>query len=153
MAVYFLDSSALVKRYAQETGSDWVEGLTDPQEGHTLYLARITAVEVVAAVGRRQRGGALSAEDAATALQDFSYDLAHQYRLVEITALLITQAMRLAVTYALRGYDAVQLAAVLTVHTARESQGLSRLTLVSADHERNAAAMAEALPVDDPNTH
>jgi hypothetical protein len=113
----------------------------------------MTAVEVAAAVGRRQRGGALSAEDAATALQDFSYDLAHQYRLVEITALLITHAMRLAVTYALRGYDAVQLAAVLTVHTARESQGLSRLTLVSADHERNAAARAEALSVDDPNRH
>jgi predicted nucleic acid-binding protein len=142
-----------VKRYAQEPGSGWIEGLTDPQAGHTLYLARITAVEVAAAVGRRQRGGALSAEDAATALQDFSYDLAHQYRLVEITALLITHAMRLAVTYALRGYDAVQLAAVLTVHAARESQGLSRLTLVSADHELNAAARAEALSVDDPNVH
>ena len=61
MAVYFLDSSAVVKRYAQETGSAWVELLTDPQAGHHLYLARITAVEVVAAVARRQRGGALSA--------------------------------------------------------------------------------------------
>jgi hypothetical protein len=29
VAVYFLDSSALVKRYAQETGSAWVEMLTD----------------------------------------------------------------------------------------------------------------------------
>lgn len=153
MAVSFLDSSALVKRYAQETGSDWVEGRTDPQEGHTLYLARMTAVEVAAAVGRRQRGGALSAGDAATALQDLSYDLAHQYRLVEITALLITHAMRLAVIYALRGYNAVQLASVLTVHTAREAQGLSRLTLVSTDHERNAAARADALSVDDSNTH
>ena len=33
MAVYFFDSSALVKRYAQETGSAWVEILTDPQAG------------------------------------------------------------------------------------------------------------------------
>ena len=153
MAVYFCDSSALVKRYAQETGSAWVEALTDPQAGHRLYLARITAVEVIAAVARRQRGGALSAADAAAALTDFAYDLAHQYRQVDITSRLITQAMRLAETYALRGYDAVQLAAVLTVHTAREAQGLSRLTLVSADQELNAAAVAEGLLVDDPNTH
>ena len=62
-------------------------------------------------------------------------------------------AIRLAETYALRGYDAVQLAAVLTVHAAREAQGLSRLTLVSADHELNTAAVAESLLVDDPNTH
>src|SRR5713226_10180555 len=61
VAVYFFDSSALVKRYAQETGSAWVEALTDPQAGHGLCLARIPAVEVVAAVAHRQRGGALSA--------------------------------------------------------------------------------------------
>ena len=139
MAVYFLDSSALVKRYAQETGSAWVEILTDPQAGHHLYLACITAVEVVAAVARRQRGGALSAADAAAALADFADDLAHQYRQVDITSRLITQA--------------IQLAAVLTVHVAREAQGLSRLTLVSADHELNAAAVAEGLLVDDPNIH
>jgi uncharacterized protein len=153
VAVFFLDSSALVKRYAQETGSAWVEILTDPQAGHHFYLARITAVEVVAAVARRQRGGAFSAADAAAALTDFADDLAHQYRQVDITSRLITQAIELAKTYALRGYDAIQLAAVLTVHVAREAQGLSRLTLVSADHELNTAAVAEGLLVDDPNLH
>ena len=102
MAVYFLDSSALVKRYAQETGSAWIALLTDPQAGHHFYLARITAVEVVAAVARRQRGGAFSAVDAA-ALADCADDLAHQYRQVDITSRLITQAIELAKTYALPG--------------------------------------------------
>ena len=153
MAVYFLDSSAVVKRYAQETGSAWIELLTAPQAGHYFYLARITAVEVVAAVARRQRGGAFSAAEAAAALADFADDLAHHYRQVDITSRLITQAIELAKTYALRGYDAMQLAAVLTVHVAREAQGLSWLTLVSADHELNAAAVAEGLLMDDPNLH
>ena len=153
MAVYFFDSSALVKRYAQETGSAWVEVLTDPQAGHHLYVARITAVEVVAAVTRRQRGGAFAAADAAAALADVADDLAHHYRQVDITSRLITQAIQLAKTYALRGYDAIQLAAVLTVHVAREAQGLSRLTLVSADRELNGAALAEGVRVDDPNIH
>ena len=153
MTVYFLDSSAVVKRYAQETGSAWIALLTDPQAGHHLYLARITAVEVVAAVARRQRGGAFAATEAAAALADFADDLAHYYRQVDITVRLITQAIALAQTYALRGYDAIQLAAVLTVHVAREAQGLPRLTLVSADHELNAAAVAEGVLVDDPNRH
>ena len=71
MAVYFLDSSAVVKRYAQETGSAWVEALTAPSAGNALYLAHITAVEIVAAVTRRQRGGTLTASDAARALGGF----------------------------------------------------------------------------------
>src|SRR6516165_11105639 len=153
VAVYFLESSAVVKRYAQETGSAWIALLNDPQAGHHLSLARITAVEVVAAVARRQRGGAFAATEAAAALADFADDLAHHYRQVDNTVRLSTQAIALAQTSALRGYDAIQLAAVLTVHVAREAQGLPRLTLVSADHERNAAAVAEGVLVDDPNRH
>jgi hypothetical protein len=30
MGAYYLDSSALVKRYAQEIGSSWVDRLTNP---------------------------------------------------------------------------------------------------------------------------
>src|SRR4029450_13475228 len=74
----FLGSSALVKRYAQEIGSAWIELLTAPQAGHHFYLARITAVEVVAAVARRQRGGAFSTAKATAALADFADDLAYQ---------------------------------------------------------------------------
>jgi uncharacterized protein len=48
----------------------------------------------------------------------------------------------------LRGYDAVQLAAALEIHSQAPS-----LTLISADTGPNAAAMAEGLLVDDPNRH
>ncbi len=34
MAMYFLDSSAIVKRYFQEPGHDWIETLHDPNQGH-----------------------------------------------------------------------------------------------------------------------
>jgi hypothetical protein len=61
--------------------------------------------------------------------------------------------MGLAETHALRGYDAVQCAAVLVVHTYRQALQMPGLTLVSADDALNAAAAAEGLLVDDPNTH
>ena len=153
MAVYFFDSSALVKRYAQETGSDWVIETTEPQAGHILYIARITAVEVISAITRRQRGGSLSETDAATASSDFRYDLSHQYRVVEVTSTVLSQAMQLAEKHALRGYDAVQLSAALVVHNMRQTLGLPAFVLVSADRDLNTAATTDGLIIDDPNQH
>jgi uncharacterized protein len=153
VAVYFFDSSALVKRYSQETGSEWILALTEPAAGHSLYIARITAVEVVSALTRRQRGGSVSGIDAATAMADFRHDLSHQYRVIEITPTVITRAMQLAETHGLRGYDAVQLAAALIVQKMRETLGLSALELVSADGDLNNAAATEDLTVDNPNSH
>jgi hypothetical protein len=61
--------------------------------------------------------------------------------------------MILAERHALRGYDAVQLAAALELQTVLTASGLPALTLVSADAELNAAAAAEGLTVEDPNLH
>ena len=61
--------------------------------------------------------------------------------------------MDLAEKYALRGYDAVQLAAALEVHNERLAFDLSAPTLISSDHALNDAAIAQGLTVDDPNLH
>jgi predicted nucleic acid-binding protein len=153
MAAYFFDSSAIVKRYVSETGTAWVISVVDPATGHRIYLARITGVEVVSAITRQGRGGSLSATDAATAITQFRHDFAQEYRLVEIMPLLVSRAMTLAEAYALRGYDAVQLAAALRVNAHRLARGMPALTFVSADAALNAAATAEGLTVEDPNAH
>ena len=72
---------------------------------------------------------------------------------MEVTEQLTDSAMTLAERHALRGYDAVQLAAALEVHHARTLMSLSALTFVSADNSLNAAATAEGLVVDNPDTH
>jgi hypothetical protein len=61
--------------------------------------------------------------------------------------------MLLAEKHGLRGYDAMQLAASLEVHVRYVAAGLPAVTCVSADTELNAAAIAEGLPIDDPNAH
>ena len=113
MAVYFLDSSAVVKRYIREAGTAWIINTTNPSARNRIYLARITGVEVVSAISSQKRAGTLSTTTAETAIARFREDLTNQYRVVEITRLLAERAMKLAETYALRGYDAVQLAAGL----------------------------------------
>ncbi len=146
MAVFFLETSTIIKRYIREAGTAWVQALTAPAAGHSLFLVRIALAKMVAAVTRRERSGHLSAQAAATALADFQYDVGCQYRIVEVSAPPVDRACSLARTYALRGYDAVQLAAAVEVWAQAPS-----LSLLSADADLNAAAAAEGLPVDDPN--
>jgi hypothetical protein len=50
VAVYFFDSSALAKRYVQEVGTSWVRRLTCQVASNHIYLARITVVEMTAAI-------------------------------------------------------------------------------------------------------
>lgn len=140
MGAYFFDSSAVVKRYVQETGTAWVVSICDPVANNHIHLARITGVEVVSAITRRTRGASLSAADAAVAIADFRHDLATAYRSVEISPALMASAMRLAETHALRGYDAVQLAAALEVNLRLLALGMTSLMLVSADDDLNQAA-------------
>ncbi|ODU01848.1 MAG: hypothetical protein ABS79_01115 [Planctomycetes bacterium SCN 63-9] len=148
MAVYFLDTSAVVKRYLQETGTAWVRTLTSPASGHFVYLARIAEVEITATFARRRGRPGFSTTQARTALGLFLQDFAQDYRIAEITVPLLRRAALLADAHALRGYDSVQLAAALEVRSQIPS-----LIFISADDELNDAAIAEGFPVDNPNSH
>ena len=136
----------------QETGSAWVIGLTDKQAQNPIYIAGITVVEITAAMARRVRGRTLAPADAAQSLANFRYDLTTQYVVIDLLPKILTHAAGLAEAYALRGYDAVQLAAALALQIARQA-GISAITFLSADQELNAAAIQEGLAVDDPNNH
>jgi uncharacterized protein len=59
VTAYFVDSSALVKRYVIETGTAWVRSLTRHEPATVIYIAHITAVEVTCAVARRRKGKTL----------------------------------------------------------------------------------------------
>jgi predicted nucleic acid-binding protein len=131
----------------REVGTPWVRSLTHRNAGHQIFLARITAVEVTAAVARRRRGGSLSAAQASSILSRFRKHLAGRYTILELTPDLLTDAMQQANTHELRAYDAVQLAAAIEL--IRLSQG--GIVFVSADQDLNDAAIAEGLTVENPN--
>ncbi|MEC4818814.1 MAG: type II toxin-antitoxin system VapC family toxin [Scytonema sp. PMC 1069.18] len=153
MAVYFVDSSALVKRYINETGSAWVLNLFDPALNNEVLIAAITSVEIVAAVTRRARGGSISVVNATLICNQFKNDQVSEYQVLEITDNVINSAMVLAETYGLRGYDAVQLAVGCTVNTLCEVNSLPSVIFVSADDELNKVAVREGLIVENPNRY
>ena len=153
MATLYLDSSSLVKRYILVVGGVWVSGLTASTATNLLYVARITGVEVVSAITRKARSGGISSADASKALTDFRADFPGSFTVMEVTPVLVSEAMRLAEVHLLRAYDALRLAAALGLKNERLAEGLSLPTLISADADLNTAAQAEGLLVDDPNGH
>ncbi len=153
MAGFFCDSSAIVKRYVNETGSNFVDGLADLKSGNVILLSRITRVEVAAAIARRLKNGSLTPADAQKALAAFQHDLVNNYLTIEPTPVLLSAATSLATKHALRGYDAVQLASALEANDVRIANGLPALTLFSADLELNATAQAEGLNIENPNNY
>ena len=153
MAAYYLDTSALVKRYTREQGSTRVLRLMARRAVHDLYTVRLTGPEAIAAFTRKARVGEATAADAARSSRAFRRHWRHRLLIVEVAEALVERAMDLAERHGLRGYDAVHLAAALVVAEARRPLGLPTLTFVSADSAQRQAGTAEGLLVEDPNAY
>lgn len=150
MAVYYLDSSAAVKGYAEEQGSRRIVGLIGEGAEHELYLSRVGVVEVAAALFGKAKAAELEPEQAASAVVLLREDVRAVYRVVEVDPATADRAIRVAESHRLRAYDCLQLATALLLQERRDILGLAPLVLVSSDGELNAAARSEGLTVEDP---
>lgn len=153
MPIYVFDTSGLVKRYAVEAASAWVQSLIRPAAGNMIWVADITGAEMISAITRKRRRGEMTAADAAAAVTAFRTDFAVAYFVFEISRAVVAQAMDLAETHGLRGYDAVQLAVALGLRDQCRVLGLPEPVVITADRDLHAAAVAEGLAADDPNAH
>jgi uncharacterized protein len=150
---FFLDSSALTKRYVAETGTAWVDDLTDPSSGNIIVVAEITLVEVAAALASRHRAGDISREERDRAVNLLNEHFDAEYRISPITREILDRAVSLTQNHRLRGYDATQLATALAADAALTSANLPGLTFVAADGDLVSAARAEGVSAEDPNEH
>ena len=153
MTTYYVDSSALVKRYVNETGSDWLQALCTPAAGHTLALAHIGLVELAAALAMKVRQGTLDAATRDALLRDVQHDAMAQYWLIDVDQEIVVRAMALTRIYKLRGYDALHLASALFLRDTLQGYGLTAPVVLTADLDLLDAVQAEGLLVEDPNQH
>jgi predicted nucleic acid-binding protein len=110
MPVLYLDTSALLKRYIVEKGS---QELQSEWNNYDLFGAvRIVQAEMAAALAKGQRMDWLTAADAQKAWSEFLEDW-RRLTLLEANASVVQTAGELAWSYPLRGYDAVHLACAL----------------------------------------
>lgn len=154
MSDYFLDASAVVKRYADEAGSGWVRQITDPKAQNTILVSDITLAEVTAALAAKQRAPkGMTLDQRNRVLSRFFQDCDEHFTLVSIDRLVIDRAVDLAQRHRLRAYDAVQLATALEASAITQAQTLPALTFVAADTDLLVAAAAEHLTVENPLNH
>lgn len=106
--ILFCDTSALVKLYIVEAGSEELKARIP--EAEAVSVCRIAWAEAHAALSRRARevpGDTIVIEQARTAL---AADWPH-FVVMEIDQALVELAGEYADAFALRGYDSIQLAA------------------------------------------
>jgi predicted nucleic acid-binding protein len=87
MAVYFLDSSALVKRYRHQAGSEQLAILIDAAE--RSVIARLAHVEVSAAIVRRGRAAGASAHEIDAVHMLLDRDVNNAFDVVELMRLFL----------------------------------------------------------------
>ncbi len=63
MTAYYLDTSALIKRYVDESGSVWLRAQIDATLQPLIISSHLLLAEMISAFNRRVREGALSRED------------------------------------------------------------------------------------------
>lgn len=153
MTVYFLDSSALVKRYVPEIGTAWIRAIAAPDTGNQLIIVRITWLEVLSAIARRQREGSLTVTEVNLIIQRFRMELNHQYQVIDIDQTLVETAGQLVNQYPLRAYDAVQLASALRIQSALAAATATSVVFLTADIRLLTIATTEGLLTDNPNNH
>ena len=154
MTDYYLDASALVKRYVDEIGSAWVRQLSDPRPGDTVFLAEITLAEVAAALAVKQRmSGGITLVQRDRALSLFLQDCDTRFLLLPVDRAVLDRAVALTQIHRLRGYDAVQLASALVAADVMSANDLPLPTFVAADANLLTVATAEHLPVENPLSH
>jgi predicted nucleic acid-binding protein len=146
VTLHYLDSSAWVKRYFLEPGSEWMLNLFQSQE--QLASSSLGYVELVSTLARRSGGRkhAVWAEvDVRTLLDE------HWREFVEMPLEMpvLQLAKSLAWAKRLRGADAIHLAAA-DVLRQRLAKHAMNLTLVTADLEMAAAARSIDLDVINP---
>jgi uncharacterized protein len=140
--ILYLDTSSLVKFYLEEAHTDSVRMWVHSAD--LLATSRLTLPETAAALARRELTGTISARQRGRTMADVERDWG-EFVAVELDE---WQAASLALSRRLRGFDAVQLAAALTL---QRGAGTEELVFSSFDAELNAAARAEGLTVLEPN--
>ena len=150
MALLYLDTSALVKLYISEPGSERMAELASEDAPDSLASSAITQVEFHSAIDRRRRrrGGDMGEGEAERAVERFDRRFRSAFFRYPVDDQTLDLACDLVHRHALRAYDAVQLAACLFLLRLNTRDGL---TFVSADRRLLTAARSEGLEVVNPD--
>ena len=146
MSCYFFESTAFAKLFVQEQGTDALIRLMEAVEDNRKLISASTPLEVYGAIRRRERTGAISAEDATAALDILRMEAA---RMVQqpLNPAVLEAARQLLDRTTLRWPDTLQLGAATV---ARDMFQGTEIIFVSASPQLLEAAKSEGFHTLDP---
>jgi len=111
-AFFLFDTSALVKRYHLEPGSDKVDEIFEDTD-NVLIISELALVEVTSALLRKRNQGEITASAMENALAQFARDVLSELIVADLTSDLVHRAREMVLKHNLRTLDALQLAFAL----------------------------------------
>ena len=138
--ILYMDTSSLVKLYVDEVHSEAVHRWV--QIADVFATSRVTYPETLAALARRRREGDLDETGFQRVTDAFRMQWLH-FAIVNLNEM---AAGELAIAHALRGFDAIHLAAALDLR--RQAEGVS-VTFSAFDVRLTQAAKAEGFQIMD----
>lgn len=153
----YLDSSALMKHYQNERGTDaFDKRLRSEYEnlGHA-FTSVLSYAEIHAIIARRVRERLLSAADGAAIHERFDADWVLGFTAIELDSHVLIFIRQIVRTHPLRGADAVHLASALCLRDmvnagARLARHGEKITFASSDKQLIRAAQQHNLEIFNP---
>ena len=135
--MYYLDSSAIAKRYRTEKGSEVVSALFAHLENEELAItSQFASVEVEALAARALKARLLNRRSYGVMLRLFAGDLERSVLTIPVSSSLVSDAAQIARSLAVRAGDAIHLATAVRVQQIIAL----KVILVASDRELLLAA-------------
>lgn len=153
MRSFYMDASALAKRYASEIGTPLIDRLFDTVSADRIYVLNLGVAEVVSILVRKKNAGQLTVPAFNQALLEFGREIRSPVQVRKITAdnTLVTAALPLIELHFINATDAVILSSALDLAAEHRKVG-NDLALVASDQRLLRAAQAEGLTTFNPET-
>jgi predicted nucleic acid-binding protein len=150
---FYLDASALAKRYVPEKGFAQVNTILETVPGNRIHVLNIGTGEVMWILVRKRNAGFISVSEFAQAVASFDSEviLAKDINKASVTNRLITGSFPLIVTHSINSTDALILRSALAIARRLRRAG-DDLVLVASDQRLLRTAQAEGLTTFDPET-
>lgn len=152
MSLYYLDTSALAKRYVTEVGSVWIREITDPSFENVLVISEIAIVEVFSVLAYKAHRNEISSVNTENLRTAFLDHVEYEYVSVKLDSEVLVFSRHLVtkhISYKLRTLDAIHLSSALRVQSAFAEE----MVFVCADDNLIKCAGAEGLKVEDPRSY
>lgn len=150
----YFDSSALIKHYVQETGSDRVHRKLRDEEkaSRPAFTSVLTFAEIEAALSRRAKDNSLAQSEYLRVRTKFESDWVLGLSPIDLGPDVLAIVRGVVDHFALKGADVVHLASAIWLKDMAGLQGNAPVSFLSSDKQLLKAAAQSHLEVFNPET-